>query len=185
MDEASESGNEDRTLSLENLTKQKTNSFVLSPKSLVLLAWETIVAVSVVLSILLITIQATYNANSLWQLVLVYLCDGIFVASIVIRFFTGYENKGALVSNHRQIAGRYLKTTLIPDIVSVIPLEVVCLSFDRYLLFYAALLRLNRLLRLYKPIVLLSKQTTIIPLYVELSIELCLNFSCTRRGAGE
>lgn len=134
-----------------NAPKYKRSTLL--PKCLLVRLWETLVAVTTVLSVTFVTIQAAFDAGVVWQIVLLYLFDCIYVVAILLRFLTGYEEKGVAVTNHRKIAVRYLKSTLVPDLISVVPLELTSLAADNSM-YVAAFLRLNRLVRCYRLLVL-------------------------------
>ena len=111
-----------------NAPKHKRST--LPPKCLLVRLWETLVAVTTVMSVTLVTIQAAFDASAVWQIVLLYLFDCIYIVAILLRFLTGYEEKGVAVTNHRKIAIRYLKSTLVLDLISVVPLELTSLATD-------------------------------------------------------
>ena len=142
------------------LTSHKPNRFtLLLQKSFAKLIWEIVVAVSVILSIFLVTFQAVFHASLVWQWVLIYVLDALYVVSIVLRFVTGYKKRGVLVTERRKIALHYLKTYFIPDLLSVLPLEIFAFaSADAILV--AAFLRLNRCIRCYRVWTFLSKNIT-------------------------
>ena len=121
------------------------------------LVWEVIVAASVVPSIFLVTFQAVFHANLLWQWVLIYALDVVYVVSIILRFMTGYKKRGVTVAEQSKIALNYLKTFLIPDLLSVFPLELFALA-SADTVYIAAFLRLNRCIRCYKVWTFLGKQ---------------------------
>ena len=123
--------------------------FTLSPKWLPLRLWEAFVAVTTVVSTTLVAFQASFDAESVWLKVLVMVLDSVYIVAMVLQFFTGYTRKGLVVTNHRKIALRYLKTTLIPDLLSVIPVELLAIAASSNTL-YSAVSRLNRLLRCYR-----------------------------------
>lgn len=142
------------------LISHKPNRFILLlQKSFAKLMWEIVVAVSVILSIFLVTFQAVFHASLVWQWVLIYALDVLYVVSIVMRFVTGYKKRGVLVTERRKIALHYLKTYFIPDLLSVLPLEIFAFaSADAILV--AAFLRLNRCIRCYRVWTFLSKNIT-------------------------
>lgn len=142
------------------LTSRKTSRFtLLLQTSITKLIWEIVVAVSVILSIFLVTFQAVFNANLVWQWVLIYALDVLYVVSIVLRFVTGYKKRGVLVAERRKIALHYLKTYFIPDLLSVLPLEIFAFASTDAIL-VAAFLRLNRCIRCYRVWIFLSKNIT-------------------------
>ena len=122
--------------------------WVIYPKSLAVRLWEAFVAVATLLSTALVTIQASFDAVSIWITVLIYLTDYVHCFAILQRLFTAYESRGVLVTRPRSIEIHYLKTTLIPDLLSAIPFELILVG-TRSGAVYVAVTRLNRLLRCY------------------------------------
>ena len=127
-------------------------NFTISPKWLPLRLWEPFVVATTVISTTLVTYQASFDAESIWLMLLAMTMDIVYIVAMVLQFFTGYTRKGILVTNRRKIALHYLKTTLIPDVLSVIPLELFAIVAGDNILYSAVLLKLNRLLRCYRPI---------------------------------
>jgi len=154
-------------------TTDTQNNHLLSRIKLI---WEVVVAASVVPSIFLVTFQAVFNANLIWQWVLIYALDVLYVVSIVLRFMTGYKERGVTVAEQRRIALHYLKTFLIPDLLSVIPLELFAFaSADTVCI--AAFLRLNRCIRCYKVWTFLGKQCSLKLLLVRMPEHICIIFN--------
>ena len=143
----------DRVLSLEDLEDElhheKQNSLVISPKSVPIRLWEVTLAISAVIACLCVSLQVAFDGSALWSIGLLYACDFTYIIGIISHLFIGYEEKGIIVTNVKQIALQYLKSTLIPDILSIIPLEITALAAG-YTDYYAAFLRLNRFLRCYR-----------------------------------
>ena len=148
---------ENTTHAPQDDTKSKRASrFVLLPVWSPVRIWELIVAVVAMISSTVVVFQASYDGTSSWVTGLLYFCDLIYVLGIASRFLTGYERKGVVVTALKEISLHNLNTTLIVDIFSVIPFEIIALGTD-YSDYVAALLRLNRVLRCYKLWYLCSK----------------------------
>ena len=121
--------------------------------SVLLKLWEGLVAVSVVLSVVLLIFQAAFDAGIIWQWVLIYLCDGLYVAAILVRLLTDFFRKGRVVGTDRtrkSAVMHYLKLSV--DVASVVPLELFAFAATgsrEETLELAAFLRLTRVIRCY------------------------------------
>ena len=80
--------------------------------------------------------------------------NSIFIVDMGFNFFLPYRESikkgGALVKSHKRIARRYLKTWFFIDLVSVIPVDNIMMSFDTSGSSNASLLSLIRMLRLLR-----------------------------------
>ncbi len=113
------------------------------------MVWNSIIAYSVIYSTFLVTLQAAFHAGIVWQLVVIYLLDVLYLGAVVVRFFTGYTKRGVVVTDRRRIALQYAKTALVPDVLSLLPLEIFALAAGN-VTYVAAFLRLNRCIRWYR-----------------------------------
>ena len=116
-------------------------------------AWETLVAASIVPSIVLVVFQAVFDAGIVWQWIVIYIADALFIASMLARFLTGYKERGALVTNRKLVVLNYLKRSFSVDLLSVLPLEVfafIATGGHEETLALAAILRVNRCIRCYR-----------------------------------
>ena len=90
-------------------------------------------------------------------LTLGYFFDLCFLVMIIVKFYVGYYNdNGILVTDRRKIVRRYVRTNFLVDVSSVFPLDFLALLDDdsaRAL----TLLRLNRLLQIYRAMQFFSK----------------------------
>ena len=141
-----------QVLSLEDIVegdKRDKQSLILSPKILPIRVWEIIISVSSVLCILAVTLLAAFDANTIYNIGIVYACDFIHILGMISHFFIGYEEKGVIVTDFKRVVLHYIKTTFFLDLVSAIPFEAVApgTSSSDY---FAAILRLNRLIRCYQ-----------------------------------
>ena len=129
--------------------------------SMLLSAWEGLVAASVVPSVILLIFQAAFDAGIVWQWVLIYLCDGLYVAAIVVRLLTDYCRKGrALAAERRRKSLVFYYLKLSVDVASVVPLEVFAFAATGSrgeTLELAAILRLTRFIRCYRTWGFISK----------------------------
>ena len=110
-------------------------------------AFEALSVASVFPSFLLVTFQAMYNSGAQWQWALIYLFDFLYLVFIVSRFFPSAH--GAEKTERKRIIFTYLKRGFVPDVLSVLPIEV-CAFGAADIVYVAAFLRLNRCLRCYR-----------------------------------
>ena len=116
-----------------------------------LLIWDIFVVISIIPSTFFVTYQAVYNASVVWQWIIIYIADIIYVFSMVVRFFRSYVHKGEIISDRQSIVIHYLQTTFLCDFFSILPFEIF--AIPEYINggeFMMALLRLNRFVRLYR-----------------------------------
>jgi hypothetical protein len=148
----------------------------------VALIWDTLVAVSVIPSTFFVTYQAIFNASLVWQWPFIYGGDVIYITSMAVNFFKSFTNsRGQLVTNGRVIVLTYLRTSFFYDFVSIIPFEVIAVlgGLDD-LDFMVAVMRLNRLVRLYKVWIFLCKSRDRCP--PTTPIGLCTTMEPPNRG---
>ena len=121
-------------------------------KKLVLLAWDVVVVISIVPSVFLVVYQATFDATVGWHWALTYSGDVLFIAWIVLNCLRSYTNKrGEEIKDQEMIIIHYALTSFAVDLVSVLPFEMFAVVGGLSDLGYVvAVLRLNRLLRLYR-----------------------------------
>ena len=128
----------------------------ISPRTAAYRRWHDVVVLSAVLACCLGIFMASMDSTSLALWTIVYMSDAMYISDIIISFYTAYEGgDGVLVTNRRQIRKHYILTTFVPDLLSVLPTELVflCLLAGGTKLPVwktLTLLRLNRLLRLHK-----------------------------------
>ena len=121
-----------------------------SVKRIALLIWDVTVVVSTLLSIFFVTFQAFYNAGIRWQWIIIIVADIVYIASIVVTFFRSFMKKGVKITSKKEIVLHYIHTSFLPDVVSILPLEIFCFAASN-VVYAAAMLRLNRCIRCYKP----------------------------------
>ena len=129
--------------------KKHLNKFY---NSYFLFIWKCIVAFSATVSTFSVSYQAAFNAALVWQWVLVYAMDAIYLAYILYN---------CLAKEKRKAFPGYARTFFIPDLVSILPLELLSLLlgpvFNINPYYSAGFLRLNRCIRCYKTWLLLCK----------------------------
>lgn len=127
--------------------------------------WDAIVAASIIPSIVFVIFQVAFDAGIVWQWVIIYLADALFIASMVARFLTGFKKRGELVTDRKKVVLNYLKRSFSADLLSVVPLEVfafVATGSRGETLVLAAILRLNRCIRCYRIWTFISKLPSMI-----------------------
>ena len=128
----------------------------LFPSSRLVWIWDWITISGVLLSFLSGCYLAAFYSSLTWVLVCFYFADALHIVDVVIRFFVAYKERGVVVRSLRKNAWRILKTTLIFDLLSVVPLEIFALATtDAYAV--SSFLRINRLFRVYKVVVFFSE----------------------------
>ena len=128
--------------------------------SMLLAAWEALVAASIIPSVALVIFQVAFDAGIVWQWVIMYVADALFAASMLARFLTGYVKRGVLVTDRKLVVLYYLKRSFSADLLSVIPLELFAFAATgsrEETLALAAILRLNRCIRCYRVWAFISK----------------------------
>lgn len=130
---------------------------ILWPTWLPVRMWEIVVAIAAMFSSTIVIYQAAVDGTSLFGVSLVYILDVIYVLGIISRLFIGYQKRGVIVTDYRKISMRYLTTALIADLISTIPFELPAFFFNGYNGHITSILRLNRIIRYYKPWILCSK----------------------------
>ena len=117
--------------------------------------WEALVAASILPSITLVIFQAAFDAGIVWQWAVVYVLDAVYVASMLVRFLSGYMKRGVLITERKKVVLNYLKRSFFVDLLSVLPLEILAFAVlgsesRGEKLALAAFLRLNRCIRCYR-----------------------------------
>jgi hypothetical protein len=120
------------------------------------LLWESLVACSAALSAFTVSYQAIYHAGLQFQWAMIYAADVIYIAYIVYRFFRPFKKRGELITDKKKIALNYIRSAFLPDLLSVIPLEIFSFASSNPI-YIAGFLRLNRCIRCYQVWALLCK----------------------------
>ena len=113
------------------------------------LLWESVVVCSAIVSVFLVSYQAIYHAGLLWQWVLAYAMDVVYFAYVVYRFLRPFKKRGELVTDKKKIALNYIRTSFLPDLLSVLPIEIFSFAGSNPI-YITGFLRLNRFIRCYK-----------------------------------
>lgn len=120
------------------------------------LLWEAVISFTGIVSTFIVIYQAIFHAGLLWQWTLVYVMDALYIGYIVYRFFRPFKKRGEVIKSKKKIALNYICTSFVPDLLSVLPLEVFAVATPNPV-YIAAFLRLNRCIRCYKPWTILCK----------------------------
>ena len=126
-----------------------------------LFAWDVIVVISIIPSIFLVIYQAAFDASVVWHWTVTYSGDVLYVIWIVLNCFRSYTNKrGEEIRDQEMIIIHYALTSFVLDLISVLPFELFAMVGGASDLNYVvAIMKLNRLLRLYRVWKFLCKAT--------------------------
>ena len=124
--------------------------FPICPTSGKLLGWRLFQAFSVHVTLLLVGYQAAFDASiNTWHYLFIYLGDFTYLINTVLYFLTAIKNKGKVNRDRDVIVKKNLNFYFVVDVISLLPLEIFGLASSS-VLFTAALLRLNRVLRIIR-----------------------------------
>lgn len=107
--------------------------------------WDCFHSAAIHASYILVWFQAAFDSSISWQLSAVYVLDVFYLLYLLSQFITSYKEKGKVVKDHKKIGLKVMKTIIL-DIFSLLPLEVISLISDQP----AAYFRLNRSLRFFR-----------------------------------
>ena len=142
-----------RGVSLANHESNSSKTaFMVNPRSKLYRIWETVNTLCIFLTCLIIPFQASFDSQLTGFWIITYIFDVFFLADVVLRFFVGYYEKGSLITDRPLISRRYLRSTFIPDILAILPLDIFVFAVGSHLRWHQALAlwRLNRLLRVQR-----------------------------------
>ena len=139
------------SLTIEDINLQKF-PFVINPRSSRFRYWETVSCFCIFLNCLIVTYQASFDSqlSALWALA--YIFDALYLVDVSLRFLVGYFSKGTLITDRSLIRRRYLCGMFIPDILTLIPLDLLAFVIGTHVRWHQTLtlLRLNRILRVLR-----------------------------------
>ena len=125
---------------------------VINPRSSLFRYWEIVSSICIFLTCLIVPFQASFNSQSppLWALA--YIFDALYLVDVSVRFFVGYFSKGTLITDRSLIRRRYVCGMFIPDLLTLIPLDLLAFGVGPHLRWHQTLtlLRLNRILRVLR-----------------------------------
>ena len=136
----------------------KKRFFPICPNSGKLLYWRLFQAFSVHSTLFVIGYQAAFDASSsnAWHYVIIYLGDLMYLINTVLYFLTAIKDKGKVIRDREVIQKKNINVYFVVDVVSLLPLEIFGFASSTPL-YVAALLRLNRVLRIIRITHFLSK----------------------------
>lgn len=132
----------------------RTKQFLLSfrkpfkPDSPFIILWKSILLLAILADVFISTYLATFPANyetgdEDTLLIFCYISDFLYFFEILLSFRTCYYERGELICKPSKIAYRYVRTTFILDIISM-------LTILNYILPHNKVFLLLSLVRLYK-----------------------------------
>ncbi|RMX52130.1 hypothetical protein pdam_00015158 [Pocillopora damicornis] len=126
--------------------------FAVNPRTTSYRLWEAVSAICIFLTCLLVPYQASFESRDATLWVFVYIFDVLFLADVLLKFRVGYFNKGTLVTDKSSVSRRYLRTKFVPDLLTLIPLDLLVFGVQTHLEWhqFLTLVRLNRILRVYR-----------------------------------
>ena len=127
-------------------------SFVINPRSRLFRYWEIICSICIFLTCLIVPFQASFDSQNSMRWVFTYFFDVLYLVDVSLRFFVGYFSKGTLITDRSLIRRRYLRGMFIPDLLTLIPLDLLAFGVGTHLRWHQTLtlLRLNRILRVLR-----------------------------------
>ena len=153
-----------------SLAEEKKNvqkfPFVINPRSSLFRYWEIVSSICIFLTCLIVPFQASYDSQSSALWALAYIFDVLYFVDVSLRFFVGYFNKGTLITDRSLIRRHYLRGMFIPDILTLIPFDLLALGVGAHLRWHQTLsmLRLNRILRVFRLLSFFGRLPTFCPL---------------------
>ncbi|XP_020612662.1 cyclic nucleotide-gated channel rod photoreceptor subunit alpha-like [Orbicella faveolata] len=139
------------SLANEEINIQKF-PFVINPRSRLFRHWETVSSIFIFLTCLIVPYQASFDSQSSTLWALAYIFDALYLVDVSLRFLVGYFSKGTLITDRSLIRRRYLRGMFIPDLLTLLPLDLLAFGVGTHLRWHQTLtlLRLNRILRVLR-----------------------------------
>lgn len=139
--------------------------FAVNPRTTSYRLWEAVSAICIFLTCLLVPYQASFESRDATLWVFVYIFDVLFLADVLLKFRVGYFNKGTLVTDKSLVSRRYLRTKFVPDLLTLIPLDLLVFGVQTHLEWHQllTLVRLNRILRVYRLASFFGRSFRILP----------------------
>lgn len=126
---------------------------LLDPRSLKMQRWDLVVICALLITCVWAPYEVALIPTALNNsFVINQFVNLVFIMDIVATFFLPYTERGGLVTSHRRIAKRYLRSWFVIDFISCVPFEVVTIALSDATLPSGALkpIKMLRLLRLLK-----------------------------------
>jgi hypothetical protein len=100
------------------------HNYVFPPDGRLLPYWGGIMILSVLYQATTVPLAAAFDLQDSHETIAVdFACTLVYMLDIVISFNTAFYRKGVLVTDRKTIAKQYLRTWLVPDIVSTFPYD--------------------------------------------------------------
>ena len=149
------------SLGNEEINFQKFPFFI-NPRSSLFRCWEAVSTICIFLTCLVVPFQASFDSERFTLWAFAYVFDALYLVEMSLRFFVGYFSKGTLVNDRSLIRRHYLRGMFIPDILTLIPLDLLVFGFGTHFKWHQILtvLRLNRILRVLRLISFFGKLNT-------------------------
>ena len=148
-----------------SLAKQELNfqkaAFVINPRSDLYRYWETVSSFCIFLTCLIVPFQASFSSQYLTLWAFTYIFDVLFLADVLLGFCVAYFSKGTLIVDRSLIRRRYLRGKFLLDLLTIVPLDLLAFGVGTHLKWHQtlSLLRLNRILRVYRLLSFFGKFT--------------------------
>jgi len=157
---------------MDRLKKRIAHLFPICPNSKVLLVWRLFHALSVHATVLAVVYQACVDATSSGFLyTVIYVGDVVHILNTLLFFLTACNKNGRIITDRHVIFKENFNRYFVYDVISLLPLEIFALSSSS-VLFTAALLRLNRVLRFERVVQLFGEFFCHCDLFCSLSYSL-------------
>ena len=140
--------------------------FVINPHWSRFRYWEIVSSICIFLTCLIVPFQASFDSlnSALWALA--YILDALYLVEVSLRFLVGYFSNGTLITDRSLIRRRYLLGMFIPDLLTLIPLDLLAFVIGTHLRWHQilTLLRLNRILRVVRLLLFFGRLHSFRPL---------------------
>ena len=98
--------------------------FLIRPDNTYKVAWDLWVGVLIVFSVIVIPLKLAFTVKGEAWFWIDIAVDFFFWCDLFVSFFTAFvDEEGKLVTDHKAIRLRYLKTWFVPDLLSVLPVK--------------------------------------------------------------
>ncbi|XP_071803112.1 potassium/sodium hyperpolarization-activated cyclic nucleotide-gated channel 4-like [Asterias amurensis] len=119
----------EKALKDEQLRQQKVRYFVIHPLSIFRWCWDMWMVLLMCITLIILPINIAFYSDQFSASWTVANCftDSFFMIDICLNFFTGiidHKNERVIIVR-RQIAGNYLKSWLLPDLISSFPFDYI------------------------------------------------------------
>ncbi|KAI3382677.1 hypothetical protein SNEBB_003900 [Seison nebaliae] len=111
--------------------------------------WDAILIIATIYVSIIVPLDAAFMNTKTFLYPIDLISESLFICDVFINFFTTYVNKtGEIVTSHRLIALRYLKSWFFIDTIAAIPLDIFYYVCGNLTVQVARILKLLRLVRL-------------------------------------